>query len=109
MDMRHSPFTSQPVQRIWILATCCESGMSTTIHRTEHEAYAKLAEAWFGADGECGGDTSSHSAMLAALDQSCEAAKDWFEEYQLGEDASGDAIIEPHDPSDVSLKTQSQN
>jgi len=73
--------------------------MSTSIHATDREAYLALADSWFpNRDPELARaeDIANHAAMVAAIDRGCDAAKDWFEDFQEGIDASGDAIIESH-------------
>jgi len=85
---------------IWTLATSRENGIATSIHNSERDAYERLADLWFpnfGQDSTHQADSANHTAMLAALSQSLEAAKRWFEDYQLSEDTTGDAIIELHE------------
>ena len=90
----------QSTRRIWTLATSSESGISSQIFRTEREAFAALANLWFpNFDVHAGSkdDISNHTAMLTALSESVEAARAWFEDFQLTEEAFGDAIIESHE------------
>jgi len=97
----------QVARTIWTLATSTDSGISSQAFQTEHEAFEALANIWFpNFDLRSGGneDRSNHAAMLAALSESVAAAREWFEDFQMTEEAFGDAAIESHEiwhpPSD---------
>jgi hypothetical protein len=93
-------------QRIWVMSLSLESGMESSVHISEELAFRKLADVWFPLHREpLSKDSERRASLLLALTNGITSARDWFDEYRLDEDVSGDALIEAHELPSAILAT----
>ena len=97
-----NPEAETPTEVVWVFAACLESGLSTSIHVTERDAYIRLVETWFPNSGNSNSrDSVKRGQALSSLERGSNACKAWFDDHQLDVEAKGDFSIEAHRFPDI--------